>query len=178
MEYVDDQEVYRQIQRHASTNWVDFDPQLKAFAYEYLISYDHRAAAEKIGKAASGGMKILRNPLVAAYISFIQENRNLPNVITEDLVRQQYLDLIPKFRGEVAVPMVVDGEEVSFKKFHGSELLQVLRELGKSTKFYENGSGLGGGNVNVSINFGDVTTETPKGITVNGQIIREEPEDG
>lgn len=156
----DPYEINRQIDRYNKNGWKDFDADLKAFSYYYLEHYNHRKAAQAIGRPAGSGISLIRNPLVSAFIGYLQEKRNITNIITADFVRSQYLDLIPKLAGEVPIPMVnSDGDEYMVHKFHSNELISVLKELGKSTKFYENGSGQGGGQVQVSLNFGGVMSE-------------------
>ena len=164
----DPEETSRQIARHRDNNWVDFPLDLKAFAYAYLEHYNHRKAAESIGRAPSAGISLVRNPLISAYISHLLEKRNISNVITEDFIRSQYIQLLPKLMGEEPIPAVdKDGIEMQVKKFHSNELVSVLRELGKSTKFYENGSG-GSGNVSVNLNFNSVMSEKPEVIIEHG----------
>ena len=80
--------------------------------------------------------------MIAAYISYLQEESNVADIITNDFIRTQFLNLIPILSGQVDIPMVLaNGQQLEAKKFHSSELISVLKELAKSTKFYEDGSG-------------------------------------
>ncbi|MCK5609670.1 hypothetical protein KAR91_47795 [Candidatus Pacearchaeota archaeon] len=131
------------IERNKKEGWPDLPPQRRAFALRYIIDYDHRESAKEAGLNENYALKYIREPLTSAYISYLQEEANISNVITNDFIRTQFLNLIPMLSGQVEVPMIVgkDGDAVSAKKFHSNELISVLKELAKSTKFYEGGSG-------------------------------------
>lgn len=165
----DVEEVANQIQRHRETNWKDLDIDLKAFSYAYLESYNHRRAAEKIGVNPDKGISYIRNPIVTAFINHLQDQMGMSNIITEDFVRQQWLQLLPKLAGEEEIPILdKDGIQGTAKVFHAGALVSALKELSRSTKFYENGSGFSGG-VNISLNLGSVMSE---GSTVTEKDIR------
>lgn len=131
------------IKRNKAEDWPDLDPQRRAFALRYIIDYDHREAAEEVGLNKENALKYIREPLTSAYIAYLQEESNISDIITNDFIRTQFLNLIPMLSGQVDVPMIVgkDGRQVEAKKFHSNELISVLKELAKSTKFYEGGSG-------------------------------------
>jgi len=130
-----------QIDRNKLSNWEDIDPQRKAFALNYVIVYDHRSSAKLAGFSPDSGLRLLREPLLSAYIAYLQEEDYITNLITEDFIRVQFLNLLPMLSGQVEVP-VVDSRGTSYnvKKFFPNELVSVLKEMAKSTKFYENGS--------------------------------------
>ena len=152
------------IERNKTSGWPDLEPKRKAFAMHYIIDYDARNAAKKAKFAEATGARLIREPLLSAYISELQNEELISNVVTEDFVRTQWLNLIPMLSGQVEVPIVLaDGTQVDVKKFHASELNSVLKELAKSTKFYEEGSG--GSQVNVQINVGALLGENAKDIT-------------
>jgi len=149
------------IERNKAAGWPDIEPKRKAFAMYYLIDYDTRKAAKKAKFAEKTGASLIREPLLSAYIAELQSQDLISNVVTEDFVRTQWLNLIPILSGQVEVPLGVDadGDQLNGKKFHASELNNVLKELAKSTKFYEEGSG-GDGSVNVQINVGALLGNT------------------
>lgn len=130
-----------QIERNKSSDWEDISPQRKAFALNYVIIYDHRQSARLAGFSPDRGFRLLREPLLSAYIAHLQEEDYVTNTITEDFVRTQFHSLIPMLMGHVEVP-IVDSHGVphNVKKFFPGELIAVLKEIAKSTKFYENGS--------------------------------------
>jgi hypothetical protein len=158
-----------EIERHKSSNWETLDGQLRAFAYEYVIHYDHRKAAKAVGFSESKGIKLIRDPLVSALIKDIQDRNLVSNIITEDFVRSQWLNLLPKLMGDEEVNLVTAmGAQFQAKKFHSSETVSVLKELSKSTKFYENGSGQEGGTT-VNINLGAVCSDKAK--VIDGEVV-------
>ena len=156
------------IARNKANGFEDLDHQRKAFALSYASNYNHRDAAEEAGFPPGRGIKLIREPLVAALISHLQEETAMANFVTADFVRAHWLRVIPMLMGEEEVPHVLaDGEEVSVKRFFPGELNNVLKELAKSTKFYEDGSG-GGGNVNVNIDMGALLGGHPaQGVTID-----------
>lgn len=153
------------IERNKKSDWADLEPRERAFAYSYLADYNHRRAAQSINLSADHGIRILRRPLVSAFIQFLQERSHIANTITDDFVRTQMVNLLPKLLGQEPVPLVdKDGGEFDALKFHPSESVNLLREMAKSTKFYEGGSGQSQG-VHVHINMADL---------VGGKIIEGE----
>lgn len=116
-------------------------PQESMFCYKYMESYDYKLAAQHVGLPASDGMKMLRNPVVQAIIASLQDEMQERSVIDADYVRYKFIELIPKLEGKEEVPLI-DKDCNSFmgRKFQPNELIKVLVELAKSTKFYENGS--------------------------------------
>ena len=160
-----------EIELAKADNFSNLEPKRRAFALRYILDYNHRKAAEEVGFSADYGITLLREPMIAAMISYLQEETQIANIITTDFVKTQFLNIIPMLAGEVEVPHVLpDGQEKDVKKFFPGELVNVLKELAKSTKFYEDGSG-GGGNVNVIIDVGKLLGENvSQGITVEGDV--------
>lgn len=145
------------IERNKANGWEDLEPKRKAFGMRYVTDYNHRKAAEEAGFSPNSGLALTREPLLSAYIAELQESNFVTNIITEDFVRAQWLNMIPKLMGEEEVMLGVDndGDQLSGMKFHPSEMGNVLKEMAKTTKIYEDGSGQSG-NVNVQINVGDL----------------------
>ena len=141
------------LERNRGLNWPDVTPEQRAFAYELLRNgYKHAAAAEEIGLARSAGIRLLRHPLVSAFIAELQEQEASHNFITKRFVESMYVDLLPKLLGEEEVPLVTPaGEQFHAKKFHSSEAVSVLRDLSKSSGYQET-EGPKSATVNVTIN--------------------------
>lgn len=145
------------VKRNQESDWIDLSNQHKAFAFEYVANgYKHIQAAAEVGIAKSGALRTLRTPLVSAFIAHLQEKHFTTQIITKQFVENQYLELIPFLKGEEEVPLV-NGQGDSFEalKFHGSELVAVLRDLGKVTGYQQEDEG-NKGMVNIQMNFGDV----------------------
>ena len=173
------EEYHAIIERNEKSDWSDLEPRERAFAYSYLTDYNHRRAANDVGLGADAGIRYLRRPLVSAFIQFLQERSHIANTITDDFVRTQMLNLLPKLLGQEPVPLVdKDGGEFDALKFHPSESVNLLRELAKSTKFYEGGSGQSQG-VTVIINNGAMLgdEEIAPGVTIDHEALHHNPDD-
>ena len=132
----------------------------KAFAVEYITNgFKHNEAAETVGLSRSSGLSKLRNPLVSRFIAKLQEDSNTAKLITQQFVEAQYLEILPKLKGEeeVSIHDHKTGETIQAKKFHSAELVSVMRDLGKSSGYIAPDIGGGGGAaVLVQINLGDL----------------------
>lgn len=138
----------------------DMEERDKAFAVEYLTNgFKHNNAAEAVGLSRASGLSKLRNPLVSRFIAKLQSDSNTAKLITQQFVEAQYLEILPKLKGEEDVEMVdlKSGESFMGKKFHSAEIVSVLRDLGKSSGYIApDVGGSGGPTVNVQINMGDL----------------------
>ena len=142
------------IQQNKDSGWPDVTPQEKMFAFKYLETFKHRDAGEESEFSPNSGLKLLRKPLINAFIAQIQGEYQQRSIVDADFVRTQWLQLLPKVMGEEEVPIVLaDGTQIEARKFHAADSTRVLSELSKSTKFYEGGSG-GSGNVSINIDLG------------------------
>lgn len=155
------------VERNQENNWIDLSDQDKAFAYVYILNgYNHLEAAEEVGIARSGALRTLRKPLVSAFISHLQTENFTASRITKDFVESQYLEILPKLKGEEDIAYVTGmGLEVEVKKFHGSELISVLRDLSKSSG-YQKEEEINKSQVNIQMNFGAVM-DKPE-VIING----------
>ena len=66
-------EIVRQIERNRLNGWEDLDILEKAFGAEYIVDYSHRKAMERLDQDPDKGLKMLRNPLVYAFICDLVE---------------------------------------------------------------------------------------------------------
>lgn len=164
----------KQIITHRENAWADFDPKKRMFAYYYLEDYNHRRAAERAGFPPQKGLALSREPLVAALIADLQEQMQLRTTINADFIRTKWLELLPKLMGEEEVAMVdKEGLQFAAKKFHSADATRALVELGKSTKFYADGSG-GSAPVNISINLKALgIEEKDTGVIIEGELDNE-----
>lgn len=131
----------------------------KAFAVEYLANgFNHGAAAESVGLNRTSGLRKLRDPSIGAFIEYLQSQHLTGRLITQKFVEQQYLEILPKLKGEEDIDVVDHKEGSSFraKKFHSAELVSVLRDLGKGSGYIAPEIGPGGSPVNIQINLGDI----------------------
>ena len=152
------------LERQLANGWADVEERDKAFSVEYLTNgFNHCNAAESVGLSRSSGMRKLRNPLVSAFISYLQEQNSSAKLITQQFVEAQYLEILPKLKGDEDVDMVdlKTGESFRARKFHSAEIVSVLRDLGKSSGYIAPDVGVGGSGptVNVQINLADLSGE-------------------
>lgn len=143
------------IERNRLSDWEDLSPEQRAFAHEYMQNgFNYREAALDTGHKPVHGYRMLRHPLVASYIQHLQDEAYDQSLLTKAFVEAQYLEIIPKLKGDVEVPAVTGmGEEVLVKKFHSAELVSVLRDLSKTTGM-QTEEKLNKNAVNIQINVG------------------------
>lgn len=132
-----------QISHNKLNGWEDLTEQQKLFGMRYVESYVIKRAAEEAGISALKASKWLRDPLMLEYIGELQALLNGRSIINKDFIALQFLNLLPKLMGEEEVPIIFAGEMISTKKFFANETVSVLRELAKSTDFYNDGEGQG-----------------------------------
>jgi hypothetical protein len=132
-----DEEIAVIVERHADEGWKNLRPDFRAFAHAYLESYSHVKAAQVIGKPGLG-LRYMRDPVVAAYIVWLQDKYQADNLISENFVAQKLLEIIPKLAGEEDVEIVGrNGEVMTAKKFHAAELIAALKDLSRFARYTE-----------------------------------------
>ncbi len=159
------------IERNRLSDWEDLSPEQRAFVFEYMQNgFNHREAAREAGFKPDNGFRMLRHPLVASYIQHLQEEQYERSLLTKSFVEAQYLEIIPKLKGEENIPLVTGmGEEVLVKKFHSAEIVSVLRDLSKisgmQTEEKQNKNA-----VSVTINYGAMVGDSPEPTIIEGEI--------
>lgn len=167
------------IERNSKTGWPDMQAYQKAFAYSFLIHFDHRRAATEAGRSPDSGLSILRHPLVAAFIEAEQQKQATCGYITKEYIVTQYMNLIPMLMGEVDTPtMLANGATVYGRQFRPAELKGVLQELSKTVDGFDRNKTVGGGKGGVTINLdlgslvgdGGIDRNNGSNIIVDGEI--------
>ena len=127
------------LKRNQENGWTDLTAVQKAFAYSFLVHYDHRRAAEEAGRGREYGMTMLRHPLTAAFIAHEQKQQATVGYITKEYIMVQYMNLMPMLMGETAVPLGVDkdGDQVIARKFDATNMKNVLSEMSKFIDDYQ-----------------------------------------
>lgn len=127
------------LKRNQENDWPDLTAVQKAFAYSFLVHYDHRQAAEDAGRAPSSGLSMLRHPLTASLIAQEQKNQATVGYITKEYIMVQYMNLMPMLMGEVSVPLGVDkdGDQVIARKFDATNMKNILTEMSKFIDEYQ-----------------------------------------
>lgn len=163
------------VKRNRETGWPDLPPKKRGFAHHYVLEYNHRESAEEVGYNASNGIKMLRDPLVAAYIEYLQELQLTSNIITKEFINTNYMKLFEMATGQVDIMMILpDGSQVERKKTMVGEATNILKEMSKSIE-YEKGNNTKNAPVSISINFDNLTgsDEAPV-MVIDANIIDQE----
>lgn len=121
------------ILRQKEDDWSDIPPKDKALAFAYVQSgYKVGESAKELKISPSKASYILRQPLVAAYISHIANARESCHIVTKHFITTQYMRLLPMVFGDENIPIVLaDGTQIDAKKFSANDVKNVLQELSK-----------------------------------------------
>jgi hypothetical protein len=112
----------------------DLKPQERAFSEDYCINgYNHREAAETAGLDPDRGIRLLRDPLIRAFIAFVQDKRFDASIVTKDFIDAKLDELYDMSVGHVEVAHVdaKTGRVFAARKFYGTLALDILREKSK-----------------------------------------------
>lgn len=156
------------VERNRELGFPDLEPSRRAFCINYISNgYKHRDAAVKAGFAASSGITLKREPLVAAYISDLMNKYLAESLVTKQTL-DVYLDELEDIAmGRVDINMVsADGEEFSAKKFHADLAMKVYNERSKLHGIVKDDNDKNT-SVNLTINMGDLTGP----VTVEGEVV-------
>lgn len=131
-----------EVEDHRASNWTNLPPKLRLFAYSYIETYCHLEAAKQAGFDRSQGIKLLRDPRVAALIQDLQRQYGERSFINRDFVNLQWMKLLPKVMGEEEVMLGLhkDGWQMEGYEFNAAAATKVLTELSKAVNFYQNTS--------------------------------------
>lgn len=90
------------------------EPQERLFCYEYLVDFNHRRAAQAVGRSPSAGLRLLRTAHIARYVKLLSDELAQESLITRDMVQYELLnDYLPMAKGEKAI-QGVDRDGVSW----------------------------------------------------------------
>ena len=133
----------------------------RAFATRYLLDYNEREAAQSVGLSPAQGMALLRDPAVMQHVATLQAAREKFCILGKDFAASQWLEILPKLKGEVAVPLVTkNGSAVEEKKFFASELVRALVEIGNISGLSKPAdTGPKKAAVNISLNFAGMASQ-------------------
>lgn len=143
--------------RERNNGFESLTPNRRAFCHEYITNgYKHREAAKSVGIAAASGIRVLREPLVGAYISYLQSMQQTSAIITKDYINAQYMALYDMATGlEPQCLVTADGDEFMAKKTELGTAHNILKEMSKSTDYaQETGNKVAA--VSVNIDFGNL----------------------
>lgn len=159
-------ELDRIIERMRGNGWADLEPAKRSFALAYSATSSVSQASIDSGVSESSCRKYLRDPVVRAMISDIQEEYARVSIINRHFVEQKMLETLEKLEGNVEVPMVTgQGIPITEKKFHSGEVVNLLKEMGKISGIIPERRDSSGGGVQVTINMGALLGEE-EGVTI------------
>ncbi|RKZ82591.1 MAG: hypothetical protein DRQ39_10555 [Gammaproteobacteria bacterium] len=151
--------------------WEALTDQKKAFCHAYTMEYNHRESAVEVGFAANSGIRLLRDPLVAAYLAHLQDLQLTSNIITKEYINTNYMKLLEIATGQVEMPiMLATGEQVYGKKVMVGEATNILKEMSKSIE-YAKDTGTKSAAVSVSINFGSLLGDSGPPVVIDQNVI-------
>jgi len=164
------------IENQIKNGWPDLMPAEIAFAQEYCVNgYNHRLAAEHVGRPLDSGITLVRKPLIRSYIAWIQQEQRTESLITKDFIEAQMMHQYEKANGDVAVAMVdSEGNEFTAKNYQGQLSVGILKEFNnmfghsKVEKSSES-------KVTVIVDMGALTGRPPVTVDIEeGEIIENE----
>lgn len=110
----------------------------RAFALDFIQSGSAPRSAGAVGISTETGRRWLKDPHVAAFIHYLNQQQEHYSLINASFIETQYLGLLGKLLGEEPVAMVdKDGAAFTAKKFDGSSAVSCLRDLAKISGHYK-----------------------------------------
>lgn len=144
----------------------ELEPQERLFCYEYLTDYNAPRAATHVGRSATAGRKLLRNPKIVHFIRLLSDELIADSLITRDMVQYELLhEYLPRARGDVAISGVDrDGIEFEAKVTNMAAYGKALDMMSKHSGFTVPEVVAGGLTINVDFGkLGVRQTETIEG---------------
>jgi hypothetical protein len=114
-----------------ANGWPDVTPQQKLFSREFAhIGILSRACkASKVSTAKA--VMWVRDPLISAYIGYIQEELSSRSLLTRQFVELSLLEQYEKANGNIDIPIVDrNGDVIMAPRWNGQVALGVLKEMG------------------------------------------------
>lgn len=115
----------------------------RRFALDFIQSGSYVEASKAAGVSTAVGRRLMRNPLVSAFISYLNQRQEHYSLIDAGFIETQYLSLFAKLIGEDDIPMVdKEGGQFQGKKFDGPAAVSALRDMAKISGHYKEESNL------------------------------------
>lgn len=148
------------LEYNRSNDWVDVPAKAKVFAHEFSVVGNLTSACRAVGIGRERGARLLKDPLVSAYVAYLQETLVLDTLITRSFVELGLLDVYEKCMGEVDVPNVTkDGDVVMAPRFNAAGAMSALKEM-KPLAGMNKEEGVDGHGVTVKIDLHGFTGST------------------
>lgn len=159
------------IEQNKENGWPGVPAKTKVFCHEYSICFSLDAARKRVGISRDRASRLVRDPLVRAYIDSLVEELREETLFRREFVELEMMKLLDEVSGNVDMPSVTrDGEVFFAPHFNPSVKLQLLKEMKGSANA---GSGEGGAPINLNINFGDLGVAPA--VEIEGEVIDATP---
>ena len=147
------------LEDNRKNGFLDLPQQHRAFALEYVQSYDLFASADLVGIPRTAARRTLNNPLVRCFIEYLNAEAQYYSLLNKTFIEAQYLSLYAKLIGaeEVEVFDVETGKTISVRNFRAAPAVACLRDMAKMAGMFPK-EGLISVNVGVGI-MGSPLTE-------------------
>ena len=110
----------------------------RAFALEFVATGSLTEAAAAGGIQPAAARRWVRDPHIAAFIHYLNQQQEHYSLINAGFIETQYLSLLSKLLGEEEVALVdKDGAQYRAKKFDGAGAVSCLRDLAKISGHYK-----------------------------------------
>lgn len=131
----DEQRLFLAEQRE--NGFLALDQSKRAFALEFIQSGSIAESAAVAGVTPTTGRRWAKDPLVSAFINYLNQQKEHYSLIDSSFIETQYLGLLGKLLGEEPVAMVSkDGAAFEARRFDGAAAVSCLRDLAKITGLY------------------------------------------
>jgi len=138
--------------------YVSLAPFQLQFALEFVLSGTSlRKIARLMDLPVPVVQRMYNEPVTRAYIADLQKEVAAQRIINDQWIENQIMRNMPKLLGEEPVDIVTSkGCHIRKKKYHGPEIVSLLKHF--SSQDQKIGHGGGKGQVNVQINLGEMMT--------------------
>lgn len=149
------------VEENRKNGFLDLNDQRKAFCITYITNgFKHRQAATQVGYEAGMGIRLKREPLVAAYINVLQNQYFAESIVTKAMMDSRLDQLEAIAMGEEAINMVTAmGDSITVKKFHPEMAMKVYQERNRLHEITKEEGGNSA--VSVTINMAGMVGESP-----------------
>lgn len=118
--------------------FLSLDQSKRLFALAFTQGYTYLEAADEAGIHRTSAARTLRDPLVACFINYLNQQKEHYSLIDASFIEVQYLQMLSKLMGEEEVPMLdKEGTPMMRKVFHSSEAVALLRDMAKISGHYK-----------------------------------------
>lgn len=121
-----------------ANGFLSLSQEQRLFAIEFTKCASHLEAADLAGIPRDKALRTLRDPLVACFINYLNQQKEHYSLIDASFIEVQYLGLFSKLMGEDDVRIMdKEGSVKTARVFHSSEAVGCLRDMAKISGHYK-----------------------------------------